>query len=590
MQRLTRAFVGVGCAALFAACSAADGGTYAIPKPGPDTGDGGVTSPDGRVTSPDASRTDGGRTDGGRIDGSVTSPDGSVSSPDGSVSGGDGSVSSPDGSVAPGDGGAGDGGAAMSCGPREVCDDGLDNNCDGRTDEGCACLPGATQRCYDGPAAQAGRGVCVWGMQRCEGTGEFGTWSACTGSGSPQPVVCGRMMDFRCDGNIDEGCACTPGMTRSCYSGPMGTAGVGACRAGSQTCAMTATGSAWGPCTGEVLPGMRDLCDGVDRDCDGSSNTGCTCALNAARPCYSGPAGTQGVGACRAGVQRCVAGAGGAGTTWGACTGEVLPMADQCDGVDRNCDGNANTGCTCAAGTTRPCYTGPAGTQGVGICRAGTQACTRVSATTTTWGTACTGQVLPAASEVCGNMRDDNCNGMVDEGCVTTPTCPTGFDLRTDPNNCGACGHRCAATEACVAGVCVGNGQLRISMTWDVMGDLDLAVVPPCGTEIYYGRLNACGGTLDVDSCPALSRSSSYPGGSDPCTGPENVYWPSAPASGTYIVCANPWEQGSGPMNFRITVTRGTTTLRTWTGTRRGSAGYVRCTRSAASYVGEFTI
>ncbi len=27
-------------------------------------------------------------------------------------------------------------------------------------------------------------------------------------------------------------------------------------------------------------------------------------------------------------------------------------------------------------------------------------------------------------------------------------------DLRTDPMNCGACGRRCASTEACMAGVC----------------------------------------------------------------------------------------------------------------------------------------
>jgi hypothetical protein len=59
-----------------------------------------------------------------------------------------------------------------------------------------------------------------------------------------------------------------------------------------------------------------------------------------------------------------------------------------------------------------------AGTGGVGVCRAGTQACSAGA-----WG-ACTGQTLPAA-EICNNL-DDNCNGIIDDGvtqgCYTGPT------------------------------------------------------------------------------------------------------------------------------------------------------------------------
>jgi hypothetical protein len=411
-----------------------------------------------------------------------------------------------------------DGGApsTMGCGTREVCGDGIDNDCNGATDNGCACVPGQTQRCYDGPPAQAGRGVCVWGMQRCEGTGEFGDWGACMGAGRPQPVVCGQMMDFRCNGNIDEGCECTPGMTRSCYSGPTGTQGVGSCRAGTQRCVMTASGPAWNACTGEVLPAM-----------------------------------------------------------------------DACDGVDRNCDGNANTGCTCMVGATRPCYSGPAGTQGVGVCRAGVQTCARAaSGVGTTWGTTCVGEVLPGASEVCGNMRDDNCNGAVDEGCTTTRVCPDGYDLLNDRNNCGRCGNVCPAGEVCANGVCVGNGQLRITMTWNVSGDMDLHVVPPCGTLIYYAALSACGGTLDVDSCPAERRANA----TDPCNGPENIFWPAAPASGTYVVCAVPY-QLSTAVNYTVTVTRGTTQLRRWTGSRPAGNNFsARCSRTSPFYIGDFTI
>ncbi|HOZ52898.1 MAG TPA: choice-of-anchor D domain-containing protein, partial [Chitinophagaceae bacterium] len=61
-----------------------------------------------------------------------------------------------------------------------------------------------------------------------------------------------------------------PGITRSCYSGPSGTAGVGVCHAGTQTCQ---TNSSWGPCNGEVFP-TAEVCNGLDDDCDGQVDEG----------------------------------------------------------------------------------------------------------------------------------------------------------------------------------------------------------------------------------------------------------------------------------------------------------------------------
>jgi hypothetical protein len=55
----------------------------------------------------------------------------------------------------------------------------------------------------------------------------------------------------------------------------------------------------------------------------------------------------------------------------------------------------------------RSCYTGLIGTQGVGICKAGTQTC-RDGA----W-SLCVGQVLPQAEVP--NGEDDNCNGKIDD-------------------------------------------------------------------------------------------------------------------------------------------------------------------------------
>ena len=151
MQSVSRAFVGVGCAVLLGACSAADSGSYVIPKPGSDDA----------AVRVDAARTDA-RADTGRA------TDGGATSPDGGAPGLDGSTAAPDGSTAAPDGADGaDGGTAVTCAYRETCDDGVDNNCNGRADEGCACIPGMTQRCYAGPPAQAGRGVCTYGSQTC---------------------------------------------------------------------------------------------------------------------------------------------------------------------------------------------------------------------------------------------------------------------------------------------------------------------------------------------------------------------------------------------------------------------------------------
>ncbi|MCY0994941.1 hypothetical protein OV203_47880 [Nannocystis sp. ILAH1] len=59
---------------------------------------------------------------------------------------------------------------------------------------------------------------------------------------------------------------CAPGDSRSCYSGPDGTDGVGACQGGEQECGPDET---WGPCVGEVVPAPETCDEPGDEDCDG---------------------------------------------------------------------------------------------------------------------------------------------------------------------------------------------------------------------------------------------------------------------------------------------------------------------------------
>jgi hypothetical protein len=76
-------------------------------------------------------------------------------------------------------------------------------------------------------------------------------------------------LDDDCDGEVDEGCPCTPGSVKACFAGPPLRRGVGACRDGLQSCETTAdqTGH-YGPCLGGIWP-QTEVCDTLDNDCNG---------------------------------------------------------------------------------------------------------------------------------------------------------------------------------------------------------------------------------------------------------------------------------------------------------------------------------
>jgi hypothetical protein len=307
------------------------------------------------------------------------------------------------------------------------------------------CSPGTWQTCpYGGPAGTAGVGSCRAGYRYCDYTGR---WSSCAGQVTPREDVCTNALDEDCNGTANDSCPtiCQNGQTRSCYSGPAGTSGVGICRASTQTC--EANGTNWSPCWGERTPLPREYCfnSATDEDCDGQSNEGCTCLVGQTRSCYSGPAGTSGVGVCSAGIQRCHMGADW-GTFWSACSGEVLPSPEDCSKPeDENCDGTSSCG-ECTPGETRSCYSGPEGTQGVGRCVGGTQTC----GPTGIW-QACTGEVTPQPAELCTTAEDDDCDGQSNESptCVCTPqetrSCYSG------PANTQGVGRCRAGAQACIA-------------------------------------------------------------------------------------------------------------------------------------------
>jgi hypothetical protein len=279
----------------------------------------------------------------------------------------------------------------------EVCDN-KDNDCDGVTD-------GLEEACYTGGAEctiSTGQcaGVCRVGLKTCSA----GTWGSCAGEVKPTAETC-NAKDDDCDGLTDENLAGTP-LSQSCYTGPAGTQNVGPCHGGAQLC-QAATGT-WGACTGQVTPAV-ETCNNVDDDCDGVTDGNQEACYTGGAECNVGTG--QCAGVCRVGLWTCAHGA------WGSCVGEVKPKTETCNAMDDDCDGTVDG--TAGVLLTQSCYTGPAGTQGVGVCHGGTQTCVPANGT---WG-ACAGQVVPGV-ESCNNL-DDDCDHITDN--IAPRACyPTG--------------------------------------------------------------------------------------------------------------------------------------------------------------------
>jgi hypothetical protein len=117
-----------------------------------------------------------------------------------------------------------EGDAARHPGRTETCDR-IDNNCDGRTDENCACIQGQTRACGSNV------GTCRQGTETCDLQGR---WGSCVGSQGPVAETCDR-ADNDCDGSVDEGepCAgsqfCSAGTCRSKCERPVSSIQVQFC-------------------------------------------------------------------------------------------------------------------------------------------------------------------------------------------------------------------------------------------------------------------------------------------------------------------------------------------------------------------------
>ncbi|MBI5500601.1 MAG: pre-peptidase C-terminal domain-containing protein [Deltaproteobacteria bacterium] len=283
------------------------------------------------------------------------------------------------------------GGACVA--PAETCN-GADDDCDGSTDEGLPCVPGATVACTTA-CGTAGTGTCT---AACE----LPTGAACT----PPAESCNG-IDDDCDGGCDDGFACCLGATASCTTS-CGTAGTGICAAG---CALPGAGSCTPP---------AEACNAADDDCDTFVDDGFPCVQGTTGGCTT-TCGSTGTGTCTA---TCAL------PTGAACT----PPAEACNGTDDDCDTLPDDGFPCSAGDAVLCTT-TCGTTGTGVC---TAACAIPAPA------ACAG---PAES--C-NAVDDDCDGATDE----TFACVRGATRACTVGTCSGT-QTCSAT--CAWGLCGGG-------------------------------------------------------------------------------------------------------------------------------------
>jgi hypothetical protein len=199
----------------------------------------------------------------------------------------------------------------------ETCN-GLDDDCDGVADEGVGrcCQPGEIRPCGEA------LGACTEGEQSC--TGEL-IWSACSGQG-PAGEACNG-QDDDCDGRTDEGVA-----NRCGGCGPVGDE---VCNGQDDDCDNRVDEGLLNVC-GACGPLPREVCNAQDDDCDGRVDEGTT---NACGGCGALPAE-----ACNGQDDDCD-GRTDEGVT-NACGQCGAPPPELCNGRDDNCDGASDeTGC-----------------------------------------------------------------------------------------------------------------------------------------------------------------------------------------------------------------------------------------------------
>jgi hypothetical protein len=300
----------------------------------------------------------------------------------------------------------------------ELCDDAIDNDCNGDTDEGCGeCEPGDTRT--------VACGQCGFSEETCNPSGAWVGSDICEAEGVCEPgaeesTECGncgtqvRTCGNQCQWNEWSECfgppdACSPGVTQQ--------QGCGVCGAQERTCLNGCVWSDWDTCDenagcnpGDEQSQPCGLCGEQISVCDNQCGWGPFGQCINEGSCSPGQIETESCGSCGSRSRQC--GDDCQWEDWGSCTG---------GGV-----------CTPGDTTTEDC--GPGTDEGICVIGSRTRNCNN----NCQWdppGT-CNGAVYPGFEE-CGNGIDEDCNGedsTLPDAYEPNGSCQSAAWLGTDPN------------------------------------------------------------------------------------------------------------------------------------------------------------
>ncbi|MFS8900279.1 right-handed parallel beta-helix repeat-containing protein, partial [Synechococcus sp. H60.2] len=112
---------------------------------------------------------------------------------------------------------------------------------------------------------------------------------------------------------------------------------------------------------------------------------------------------------------------------------------------------------------------------------------------------------------------------------------------------------------------------LQITLTWKTIDDLNLFVTDPTQQTVFFLKPSIpSGGTLEADANRECVEVTTSP--------VENVFWASAPPTGSYVVAVELFKRcskGTDPIPFTVTVRKSGSAAQTFSGaaTSPGSAG-----------------
>jgi hypothetical protein len=296
-----------------------------------------------------------------------------------------------------------DSNASVNPGKAEQCDD-LDNNCNGVKDEGCN--DDADFFCDAAMTTIGKPSVCTSGGGDCD-----------DGNKAIYPTgneYCNTTYDDNCNGDTNDPGAqgCTPyGLDADGDAyGETGKAAVCSCKA---VAPYTAT-KGNNDCNDKndlINPGIPEMCDGIDNNCVNGTDEGCDDDKDGFCDASMITVGKPAV---------CIK---GGGDCQDANTAVNPSVAEQCgNSVDENCDGSLNG--LDALGCTKYYLDADKDTWGVNVAQCWCAPTGNYTAAGTKLGDCddTVSAVNPAATEVCGDAKDNNCNGTQNDvgssGCV----------------------------------------------------------------------------------------------------------------------------------------------------------------------------